>query len=86
MLLAKNHGWSRWIIESDSLNSVQAVEGRFPLSEEGNILEDINCTSLSFSSISFEHCDRNANRVSHGLARYSLLSGSEIYFEKAIPL
>lgn len=86
MLKAKNYNWPRWIIESDALKAIIAIENRYSLPEEGNILDSINSMCASFSDVSFKHCDRNANKVTHELARISMRSGSNVKFESAIPL
>ena len=69
VLLAQEIQLSRIIIESDSLNAIQAIHDKATGSSYGHIVQGILQVSESFETCLFKHLSRNFNSVAHELAQ-----------------
>ncbi|CAH9135001.1 unnamed protein product, partial [Cuscuta epithymum] len=65
----KQQGWDNIDVESDSIQIISRIKSGSDDSLPGLIVEDIRDISSGFTSISFSHVKRSANRVAHDLAR-----------------
>ena len=70
--VAKNHGWSRCVVEGDAKFVVEALHGLIRRDPHNQVLVDnILALSSSFQDIRFVFCFREATMVAHKLARRS---------------
>lgn len=69
LLCAIGLGWEKFIIESDALLAIQAIDIYNPLSMEAPVVDFIPSPILCVDQVSFMHCLRNVNRVAHELTR-----------------
>lgn len=75
---ATNRGFRNLLIEGDSLQVIGALQNPTTnLSSLGQIIEDTKAELRSITEDLCTHIYRQANNVSHHLARYSLSLGSE---------
>ncbi|CAH9096881.1 unnamed protein product, partial [Cuscuta epithymum] len=65
----KAAGWDQVDVESDALHLVEGVHSASTESSFGLLVNDIKELATSFSSITFSHVKRSANRVAHHMAR-----------------
>ena len=77
VLLAQELQLSRVIIESDSLNAIQAVHDKATGSNYGHIVQGILQVSESFETCLFKHLSRNFNSVAHELAQLARRPGTQ---------
>ena len=77
VLLAQELQLSRIILESDSLNVIQAIHDKATGSSYGHIVQGILQASESFESCIFKHLSRNFNTVAHELAQLARRSGTQ---------
>ncbi|CAH9087463.1 unnamed protein product, partial [Cuscuta epithymum] len=61
----KAAGWDQVDVESDALHLVEGVHSASTESSFGLLVNDIKEVATSFSSITFSHVKRSANRVAH---------------------
>ncbi|CAH9092805.1 unnamed protein product [Cuscuta epithymum] len=84
LVWAKRQGWSRIVLETDSLTVVSRL-----LEEEGNsyldmVIEEIRRNISDGENIEVYHCKRSANRVAHSLAREALAKADEFILFNSI--
>ena len=77
VLLAQELQLSRIILESNSLNVIQAIHDKATGSSYGHIVQGILQASESFESCLFKHLSRNFNTVAHELAQLARRSGTQ---------
>lgn len=84
LALAYSWGFQNIIVESDSLQSVQALCFSSPdLSPVGLIVEDSRAIASAITRVSFTHIRCQANEVAHRLACYSLsFTAPALWFEE----
>ena len=74
------------IIESDSLSVVKAIQDTAESScHIGNIIKDVKILSKTMKSCDFHHTKREANQVTHSLARNAIKVVSELVWIEEIP-
>jgi hypothetical protein len=72
LVLAEKLGCNRVIIESDSLETIEACSGEQMWSNESvAIYADCIDKVTTIGDVSFKFCPREANQVAHELAKYS---------------
>jgi hypothetical protein len=70
LCLAQHIGCSRFIIQSDNIQVVEAMlDGGFSATAAAAIFLDCNFLASGFSKVSYEFCPRESNSVAHELAR-----------------
>jgi ATP:corrinoid adenosyltransferase len=70
LMLAQHIGCNRLIIQSDCMEVVQIMkDGGVSANSAAAIYDDCNIIWSGFHDISIEHCSREANQVTHNLAR-----------------
>ena len=70
LMLAQHIGCNRFIIQTDCMLVVETMnDGGFSATAATAIYDDCIILWSGFDSISIEHCNREANRVAHELAR-----------------
>ena len=69
ILLARERELNQFIIESDSLSVVQAVNTNSNTGELGSIIQGITGLLGAFGSWNVKHLKREYNRVAHELAQ-----------------
>ncbi|ESQ44499.1 hypothetical protein EUTSA_v10003494mg [Eutrema salsugineum] len=69
---ANSRKFSSVLIQSDSLQIIQAINSGSPLSELHGVLGDISKSSVNFSSVSFKFIPRTENIVADSLAQQTL--------------
>ena len=77
VLLAQELQLSKIILESDSLNVIQAIHDKATGSSYGHIVHGILQASESFESCIFKHFSRNFNIVAHELTQLARRSGTQ---------
>ncbi|KAM3275123.1 hypothetical protein ACQJBY_043852 [Aegilops geniculata] len=79
LTLAQRAGCNRLIINSDNLEVIDTMnDGGQPAGAAAAIFDDCFHYACDFIIVRFEHCNREANKVVHELARlarFSLTSG-----------
>jgi hypothetical protein len=74
------------IIESDSLELIQACNAVIEIwSPYSAIIAECFMLAHYSDEISFQHCPRDANQVSHQIARHSYIAKSAISLEGQLP-
>ena len=69
-MLVQRLGINRVIFQSDCLQVVDTMlNGGYAATASTAIYEECNLIWRGFDSISIEHCNREANKVAHELAR-----------------
>ena len=85
--LIQGLGCKKIIVESDSLDVIQAYQGVIEIwSPYTAILADIFQESFRIGLVSFVHCPREANRAAHNLARNTYIFQKLICFGIEIPI
>ncbi|OMO54692.1 reverse transcriptase [Corchorus capsularis] len=70
--LAKEEGLQRYLVESDCLVGISAINSSSTLFWEGAcLIDEIRNLATSFESIRFRHLNRKANYCAHGLAKFA---------------
>ena len=86
LLLARELGFERVVVERDSEVVIKAIkEKSFLSSDWGHLLKDIHALSYSFSSISFLHVKCSSNSVAHSLVRRSFCIPLLVWMEEVPP-
>ena len=84
---SKDAGFSRLIIEGDSLNVMRArsdpTENRSLL---GHIYDDIKCNLRGMQVLSFNQVKRGQNMVAHSLAKHARNLLEDLYWIEKTPL
>ena len=71
LILASNFGCSNIIIESDSLNALEAVSDLDAYTgPDVPIITESSLLAMDFSNVSFVHCGREINLVANCLAKH----------------
>lgn len=79
-------GFSRLIIEGDSLNVIRAISTPAANSSLlGHIIEDIRCNIKGLQVVSFSWVKRGGNMVAHSLAKYARNIIDDIYWIEDTP-
>ena len=71
ILLAHELQLTRIIVESNSLNAIQAINEGAMGSNMGHIIQGIIQVSVSFKSCLFKHINRSFNSMAHELAQHA---------------
>ena len=81
--LVERLGCKRIIVESDSLEVIQACGGLIEIWDGPYtaIVADILQKSFSIGLVSFAYCNREANKVAHNLARVTFMSKTAIFWD-----
>ncbi|GMN19741.1 hypothetical protein TIFTF001_039884 [Ficus carica] len=61
-----------WVVESDAMNAVRAIQNPVAEAPEANIVEDIRDYIAGVRNGRVCHISRDGNRVAHTLAKYAL--------------
>ena len=85
ILLAQELHLARVIVESDSLNAIQAINEGATGSNLGHIIQGILQVSVSFESCLFKHINRSFNTVAHELAQHARRSGLHRLWKGVVP-
>lgn len=64
-LCAIGLSWNKFIIESDALLAIKAMDNYNPSSMEASLVDFIRSLVSCVDHVSFMHCFRSANRVAH---------------------
>ena len=75
ILLAHELQLTQIIVESDSLNAIQAINEGAMGSNMVHIIQGIIQVSVSFKSCLFKHINRSFNSMAHELAQHARRSG-----------
>ncbi|GMN42308.1 hypothetical protein TIFTF001_011520 [Ficus carica] len=70
--LAKFLGLDNWVVESDTLNTVSAIQNPVAEAPEANLVEDIRDSLLAARSGMVCYIFRDGNRVAHLLENYAI--------------
>ncbi|GMN45720.1 hypothetical protein TIFTF001_014908 [Ficus carica] len=70
--LAKFLGLDNWVVESDALNTVSAIQNSVAEAPKANIVEDIRDSLLTTRSGMVCYISRDGNKVAHLLAKYDI--------------
>ena len=85
LTLAQRAGCNRLIINSDNLEVIETMQdGGQSTGAVAAIFDDCFHYACDFIMTRFEHCNREANRVAHELARLARFSSSLDWFEEPI--
>ena len=83
LLLAQQLGVNKLIVEADCLEVIDIMNsGGFAATGAAAIYADCTVLSLGYTSVSFIHCPREANCVSHELARMVVSSLPGLWVEE----
>ena len=85
MILAKNMGLERTIFEVDSLQTIQAIEGKEVRSVIGHIVKSCLQFFPSFQEARIRHISREGNKIAHELAQLAKHSAEEQVWISTIP-
>ena len=72
--LAEQVGCNRIIVNSDCMQVVTTIREGFSATTAAAVYDECLSIWMTFSSISIEHCNRDANQVVHELAKQTLSS------------
>ncbi|XBI43501.1 hypothetical protein VPH35_108267 [Triticum aestivum] len=85
LTLAQRAGCNRLIINSDNLEVIETMQdGGQSTGVATAIFNDCFHYACDFIMTRFEHCNREANRVAHELARLARFSSTSDWFEEPI--
>ncbi|XBJ13296.1 hypothetical protein VPH35_017677 [Triticum aestivum] len=85
LTLAQRAGCNRLIINSDNLEVIETMQdGGQSTGVAAAIFDDCFHYACDFIMTRFEHCNREANRVAHELARLARFSSTLDWFEEPI--
>ena len=71
LILAANVGCTKIVIESDSLNALEAASNpEAYMGGDAAVIIEATILAMEFSSVSFVHCRREANLVADSLAKH----------------
>ncbi|XBH95674.1 hypothetical protein VPH35_086196 [Triticum aestivum] len=85
LTLAQRAGCNRLIINSDNLEVIETMQdGGQSTGAAAAIFDDCFHYACDFIMTRFEHCNREANRVAHELARLARFSSTLDWFEEPI--
>ena len=80
--MAQYLGSNKFVIQSDNIQVIQTMlEGGFSSTASAAIFDDCRSLASVFRSISFEHCNREANEVAHSLARHSYTEHIDCFWD-----
>ncbi|KAL0011480.1 hypothetical protein SO802_006588 [Lithocarpus litseifolius] len=85
VLLAQELQLPRVIIESDSLNAIQAILDKDTGNSYGHIIQGILQASVPFETCLFKHLHRKFNIMAHELAQHVRKSGSRHLWKGVTP-
>ncbi|XBI71201.1 hypothetical protein VPH35_065478 [Triticum aestivum] len=81
--LAQRAGCNRLVVDSDNVEVVDTVNnGGHSVGVAAAVFDDCYFMVCDFLRISFEHCNRKANKVAHELARLDRFSVTRDCFEE----
>ncbi|KAF6983397.1 hypothetical protein CFC21_001594 [Triticum aestivum] len=85
LTLAQRVGCNRLIINSDNLEVIETMQdGGQSTGAAAAIFDDCFHYACDFIMTRFEHCNREANRIAHELARLPRFSSTLDWFEEPI--
>ncbi|XBH88029.1 hypothetical protein VPH35_075380 [Triticum aestivum] len=83
LLLAQRAGCNRLDVNSDNIEVINTMKnGGQSAGAAAAVFDDCYFLACDFSLTRFEHCNREANRVAHELARLAKISVTNEYFEE----
>ena len=83
--LAQRAGCNRLIINSDNLEVIETMQdGGQSAGAAAAIFDDCYHYACDFIMTKFEHCNREANKVAHELARLARFSSTSDWFEEPL--
>uniref|UniRef100_A0A8R7TS11 RNase H type-1 domain-containing protein n=1 Tax=Triticum urartu TaxID=4572 RepID=A0A8R7TS11_TRIUA len=82
-LLAQQVGVNKLVVEADCLEVINTINlGGFTATGAAAIYVDCNILIIGYTSVSFVHCHREANCVSHELARLAVSNSPSLWVEE----
>ena len=85
LTLAQRAGCNRLIINSDNMKVIDTMQdGGQSASTTTTIFDDCFHYACDFITTRFEHCNREANKVAHELARLARFSLTSDWFEEPL--
>jgi len=81
--LARTIGCSKIVINSDSMEVVEALSAGNSSSVASAIIDDCYFMSSDFNHVIYDHCNRESNKVAHELARIVKFSLPSIWMDSA---
>ena len=83
LLLAQQVGVTKMVVEADCLEVINTMNsGGFTATGAAAIYADCNVLIVGYTSVSFIHCPREANCVSHELARLAVSNPPSLWVEE----
>ena len=82
--VAQRVGYNRLVINSDNMEVIDTMNnGGRSSSTAAAVFDDCYFLACDFPITKFEHCNREANRVAHELAKLARFSLSNLWMESA---
>ena len=70
LILAQKAGWNRLVVNSDNMEVIDTMKnGGQSARTAATVLDDCYFIACDFPLVRFEHCNMEANKVAHELAR-----------------
>ena len=86
LIWAREMGFSRIIVEGDSLSLINKLKGTgMDFSPIGHLVDDSKQLRKDFSHCLFSHVKRDGNHVAHKLARLGLVLDNDSYWMEELP-
>ena len=83
LLLAQRAGCNRLHVNSDNIEVINIMKnGGQSAGAAAAVFDDCYFLACDFPFTRFEHCNREANKVAHELARLAKISVTNDYFEE----
>ncbi|XBI52618.1 hypothetical protein VPH35_034967 [Triticum aestivum] len=85
LILVQKAGCNRLIVNSDNLEVIDTMKnGGQSAGVAAAVFDDCYFMSCEFTVTTFEHCNREANKVAHEIARLAKFSTTRDWFEEPI--
>ena len=83
--LAQKAGCNRLVVNSHNMEVIDTMKnGGYSAGAAAAVFDDFYFIACDFPLVRFEHCNREANKVAHELARLANFSVTRDWFEEPI--